>query len=960
MTVDVSGAFSDPDGDALSYGASSGASSVATVSVSGSNVTVTGEAPGTATITVTATDPGGLSASRTFEVTVSSDNNAPTASEAIPDQTLEAGAEVTVDVSAAFSDPDGDALSYEAASDAPGVATASVSVSEVTVAGEAPGTASITVTATDPGGLSATQTFEVTVRATNDAPTVSSEAIPDQTLEAGAEVTVDVSAAFSDPDEDALSYGAASDAPGVATASVSGSDVTVAGEAPGTATITVTATDPGGLSATQTFEVTVRATNDAPTVSGEAIPDQTLEAGAEVTVDVSGAFSDPDGDALSYRATSGASSVATVSVSGSNVTVTGEAPGAATITVTATDPGGMSASQTFEVTVSSANHAPTVSDAIPDQTLEEGTQVTVDVSGAFADPDEDALSYEATSGAPGVASVSVSGSDVTVAGEAPGTATITVTATDPGGLSASQTFEVTVSSANQAPTVSDAIPDQTLEAGAEVTVDVSGAFSDPDGDALSYEATSGAPSVATVSVSGSDVTVTGEAPGAATITVRATDPGGLSATQTFEVTVSSANQAPTVSAAIPDQTLEEGAQVTLDVSAAFSDPDEDALRYEATSDAPGVAMVSVSGSDVTVRGEAPGTAAITVTATDPGGLSASQMFDATVEAPASGGDLDALFAPPTATEIAQVEADWETRGPEVSGAHLELDESAASGSLRVRILSHTVGGVRHYGAVVTPAGAEPGSLPVVLFTHGEDDGVAVELTFLLTPILRAQGLSAAFVLPSYRSEPLRLGNQPFQSDGPPSPWDRDVDDAMSLLSVAFEHAPELDEERVAALGSSRGGAVALLAAARDPRIDAVVEFFGPTDFFGEYAREVFEEALEGELRDLPGLEHLNEILIQPWKLGVLSDAAARLEMVRRSAVYFVDRLPPVQLHHGDADAVVAVSQAHRLVDAMRAAGKAEEDFEAYIYPGSGHDLFSLSGAVTRALEFLRPFLFELP
>ena len=609
------------------------------------------------------------------------------------------------------------------------------------------------------------------------------------------------------------------------------------------------------------------------------------------------------------------------------------------------------------------NRAPTASAAIPDQSVEEGAQVTVGVSGAFSDPDGDALSYEATSDASDVATASVSGSNVTLTGAAPGTATITVTATDPGGLSATQTFEVTVSSTNRAPTVSAAIPDQTLEAGAQVTVDVSGAFSDPDGDALSYEATSDASDVATASVSGSDVTVAGEAAGTATITVTATDPGGLSATQTFDVTISSrTNHAPMVSGAIPDQTLQAGTQVTVDVSGAFSDPDGDALSYEATSDAPGVAAVSVSGSDVTVAGEAAGTATITVTATDPGGLSATQTLEVTVEAAATGSDLDALFAPPTATEIAQVEAEWETREPEVSGVRLELDAVAAAGSLRVRILSHTVGGLRHYGAVVTPAGAEPGSLPVLLYTHGQDDGVEVESMFLLNSLLQAQGLSTAFVVPSYRSEPLRFGNRVFLSDGPPSPWDWDVDDSMSLLSVAFEHAPELDEERVAILGSSRGGAVALLAAARDPRIDAVVEFFGPTDFFGEYAREVFEEALEGELRDLPGLEYLNEAVIQPWKLGVLSDAAARREMVRRSAVYFVDPLPPVQLHHGDADAVVAVSQAHRLIEAMRAAGKPEEDFEAHIYPGGGHDLvglLTLSGA-TRALEFLRPLLFELP
>ena len=123
-----------------------------------------------------------------------------------------------------------------------------------------------------------------------------------------------------------------------------------------------------------------------------------------------------------------------------------------------------------------------------------------------------------------------------------------------------------------------------------------------------------------------------------------------------------------------------------------------------------------------------------------------------------------------------MEAEWEAREPGVSGVRLELDQSATAGSLRVRILSHTVGGLRHCGAVVTPEGAEPGSLPVVLFTHGEDDGVAVELTFLLTPITSGPGPERAFVVPSYRSEPLRLGNQVFPSEGLPSPWDWDVDD----------------------------------------------------------------------------------------------------------------------------------------------------------------------------------------
>ena len=613
------------------------------------------------------------------------------------------------------------------------------------------------------------------------------------------------------------------------------------------------------------------------------------------------------------------------------------------------------------------NRAPTVSAAIPDQSVEAGAEVTVGVSGAFSDPDGDALSYGATSDASDIATASVSGSDVTVTGVAPGTATITVTATDPGSLSATRTFEVTVRSANRAPTVSAAIPDQSVEAGAEVTVDVSGAFSDPDGDALSYGATSDAPDVAAARVSGSGVTVTGVAPGTATVTVTATDPGGLGATQRFEVTVVSANRAPTVSAAIPDQSVEVGAEVTVDVSGAFSDPDGDALSYGAASDASDVATARVSGSDVTVSGAARGTATVTVTAADPGGLSATQTFEVAVEAEA---DLDALFAPPTEREIAQVVAEWETREPEVSGVRLELDMlhvyvptsplGGAPFTVRVRILSHTVGGSRHYGAVVTPPDAEPGTLPVILHAHGGDDGVELGQVFLLNSFL--QGHRAAFVVPSYRSEPLQFEDQEFLSEGLPSPWDRDVDDTMSLLSVAIEQVPELDGERVAVVGFSRGGAVGLLTATRDPRIDAVVEFFGPTDLFGEYAREIFEEALGGELRDLPGLDYLNEHVIVPWQLGDLSDAEARLELVRRSGVYFVDRLPPVQLHHGTADTVVAYSQAQRLIDAMEEAGKGEEEFEAHRYPGAGHEIEALivQGAPTRAVDFLRRFLFELP
>ena len=74
-------------------------------------------------------------------------------------------------------------------------------------------------------------------------------------------------------------------------------------------------------------------------------------------------------------------------------------------------------------------------------------------------------------------------------------------------------------------------------------MDISEAFSDPDGNDLTYKVASDAPDVASASVSGREVTVIGVAPGTAAVTVTA------------------ANRAPTVSAQVADQSVEEAAEV---------------------------------------------------------------------------------------------------------------------------------------------------------------------------------------------------------------------------------------------------------------------------------------------------------------------------------------------------------------------------------------------------------------
>ena len=82
--------------------------------------------------------------------------------------------------------------------------------------------------------------------------------------------------------------------------------------------------------------------------------------------------------------------------------------------------------------------------------------------------------------------------------------------------------------ANRAPTATGSIDAQTIPVGESVSVNVAGNFTDPDGNTLSFSAASSDEAVATASVSGSNVTIEGVAAGTATVTVTASDPGGLS------------------------------------------------------------------------------------------------------------------------------------------------------------------------------------------------------------------------------------------------------------------------------------------------------------------------------------------------------------------------------------------------------------------------------------------------
>ena len=617
-TVDVSGHFSEPDGQTLSYAAEVSDSAVADVSVAGAVVTIVANAKGEVTVTITATDPGGLAAMQSFVFTVP--NRPPVVVDTIPAHTVDVGDSVTFDLSAYFNDPDADALTYSATSSLPGVAGVSVSGSTITVTALAKGEATVTVTATDTEGLGATQEFTVTVP---NRPPMPVDTIPSHTLFRRETVTLDLTSLFTDPDGDTLVYAATTSDPEVVTASVTDALVTVSAIAQGEATVTITAVDNEGLSAEQEFLVTVP--NRGPE-TGDVIPPLTIHTGETVTLDLTPHFSDADGDSLVYAATTSDSSVVTAVVAGDSATVIATGKGETTVTITATDPYGLAVEQSFAVTV--PNREPIILAEIPPQTVYRRETVRLDPSDYFSDPDGDTLIYSVESSNRRVATVRISSGSITIRAASKGEAVVTVTAADPDGLTVSQSFPVTVP--NRGPVAAGVFPGLTIGDGETATLTISNYFSDPDGDKLTYAVGIANTRIALASLFRTSLTLTGVSEGKTTLTLTATDPDNLEATQRAQVTVTSGVRAPRLVGRIAAQTIAEGRNRSLSVSEYFQDPDGDPLTYEASTSNRRVATASASGSTVTIRAVSDGQTTLSVTASDPDGLKTTQTTQVTV------------------------------------------------------------------------------------------------------------------------------------------------------------------------------------------------------------------------------------------------------------------------------------------------------------------------------------------
>ena len=412
---------------------------------------------------------------------------------------------------------------------------------------------------------------------------------------------------------------------------------------PGTTWVAAQACNSEGCSklGKATIRFTVPPLPNRPPQAVGSVDDQQLHVGESVSIPVQDAFWDLEGDPIvSYELAIADDSLVTgIDVSPSGiVSIEGEQTGTTSVSVRACDGQGCGLEElalNFNVKVLPArNKPPMVAGEIADQTVHVGQTISLDLNSIFDDPEGDSIEeYGFTQVDRSVIVGSVHNEDgtLTLRGATVGTTYATVHArdSDSGSSSAGVTFKITVTQPpRDPPKVVSKISDQTLELGDSISVPVAHAFvTAPRYRVIRYDYLLKDPEVASESEITRDgiLKLKGSEEGRSWVSVRACSYVGCSnfSELSFVVIVTDSdgkpNSRPQVVGALADRKLGVGKSVSLDVSSAFSDPDDDAVvdyRYEMSHPRYAVGS-SISNTGILIlRGSNVGTTSVSISACD--------------------------------------------------------------------------------------------------------------------------------------------------------------------------------------------------------------------------------------------------------------------------------------------------------------------------------------------------------
>ncbi|TDG00117.1 Ig-like domain-containing protein [Paenibacillus piri] len=541
--------FEDADNDALTIETFSlGSTGSVTSQLINNRIALTGIQPGSLVLKVTVNDGRGGRASNSYPLTVvDSTNHAPVWNHSISQVSVTKGTYAAVDLRSSFTDEDaGDQLFFNPVqlSQAGNYIQVSQNNGLLSIYGAELGSSTVTASVYDGRGGTAQGSFGVTVtNATyvNHAPVAGS--IEPRTTTLGEPITFPLSSYFYDPDGDQLFYTISNAPAGIVTTSMTSGQLTIMPQSRGTTVLTLTATDTSGASASASFGVTVA--NRAPVLLPPPIPLQTINHTHSAFVNLTGRFTDPDGDMLDYSAITDLGGDLTVTpFATGNITaanISGLPRGTNLVTLKAADSFGGSVTDTFTVDV--LNNVPVPDELFPTPMVKKTYSTTVRATDLFIDEDSDSLTFSSyVSDDPNIVSVTLASGSLKLTGVNYGSATVTVAVSDNHGGTANRSFQVIV---NDPPTGNIPFDARMLNTGRSLLLDPTLYYSDPNQSELNYSVQvlpGGESVVSTAALADGSFQINGTGSGTATIRVTAKDSLNASTEDTFTVEVYDLNQ----------------------------------------------------------------------------------------------------------------------------------------------------------------------------------------------------------------------------------------------------------------------------------------------------------------------------------------------------------------------------------------------------------------------------------
>jgi hypothetical protein len=283
------------------------------------------------------------------------------------------------------------------------------------------------------------------------------------------------------------------------------------------------------------------------------------------------------------------------------------------------------------------NDAPILAQ-IPNQVVDEGTQLIVALNASNIEGASVTLTYSFDSSPPLGATINPNSGILTwtpAETQGPSAYSISVRVTDNGTplLSATRTFFVQVNEVNTKPRL-EAVGNRNVTIGGNLKFNLNAVDDDLPGNVLTYKLESGASTGASVSSGGlfSWTPNQSQVPGNYTFTVSVSDNGSpsLSDQNSFTVTVLPLNTPPSL-APIPNQTVAECSLMALTTIASDSDVPRQVLTFSLGAGAPAGMIIDSRSGLVTwtpSQTQGPSTNLVTVVVHDngPGNLSSSQNF----------------------------------------------------------------------------------------------------------------------------------------------------------------------------------------------------------------------------------------------------------------------------------------------------------------------------------------------